>query len=544
MKSSYEIRPAGPGGFGGKIIPHAAGLAIVATALLIRVCYVLSVRDNPLFEPMLPGFDMTVFHEWAKRIAAGQLTDHRPFYQAPLYPYLLGTIYSVFGPNALAATMFQAILGAASVGLIYLLGHRLFGRGVALWAAGLMALTPIFPYYEGFLKRDSMVVFLNLLFLWTLFRHDERRPLRSASLAGAVLGLAALARANALVMLPLGMVWVWKRAGADMGTRWMTVAVFVLAAFATISPATAHNRLAGGQWVLIEGNFAQNWRVGNSLDSTGGYSEPRGALAPLLSADFVRLQGKKLSKLLSDYEEPNNLNFYHFRRYNAWLRMPVLSWGFFLAFGLAGIWLTRRRLRELYPLHGYLVLYGLSLVAFFVTSRFRLPLWPVLILFGAAALDNAVARLRQRRGSAAAILFAPGLAAVVFAGRSDKIIQAQYFDNMLRVCEERGLADWQVRELEDRLALYPADPGSLMKLSLIHHQSGRGEDALSVAERLIVDCPGFAPGWYGAARLAHELGYHDRAADFFVRYLELNPGAPDRGEIERYIASRAAEERK
>ena len=87
---------------------------------------------------------------------------------------------------------------------------------------------------------------------------------------------------------------------------------------------------------MVSTNAAENWKIGNSYDSTGGFCYPEKGLIPVLSKDFLILQLKKFGKIVSDYEEPNNINFYLLRRDNLILRLPLLSWGFFLAFGLAG----------------------------------------------------------------------------------------------------------------------------------------------------------------------------------------------------------------
>jgi tetratricopeptide (TPR) repeat protein len=519
-----------------KIVPHLPLAAIVAAALAFRIAYILSIRHNPLFGPSLPGYDMTAFHEWAVRIAGGQLSDGRAFYQAPLYPYLLALVYRIFGPDPLAAAFFQAGLGSLTVLFAHGLGKRLFGGAAALWAAGFMAAAPIFPYYEGFLLRDSLATFLNVLFLWSLFRCDPGKPLRGAVLCGFLLGLAALARSNALVLLPVGALWLWFLSGGPVRRGSVVSALFLASAFLTVSPAALHTRLAGGQWALVEASMSQNWRIGNSFDSTGGYWEPKQGLVPPLSGAFLRLQLKKLGKLLSDYEEPNNMNFYHFQRYSRWLKVPLLSWGFFLAFGLAGAWLTRRRWRELWPLYGYVLLYGLSIAAFFVTSRFRLPLWPVAILFSGAALAAVWKYLEERRFAVvAAVLVPAALGAAALKAMPEKVIQAQYFQNAAMACEKAGRKTEELCELRDWAIMYPSDPNPLPALAQILFEQEDKRAALEATVRLTELRPAFARGWYGAGRLYYELKDKAMAAHYFRRWIELEPEAPEAAGIRKFL---------
>ncbi len=517
---------------------HRWVFAILAASLSIRIGFVLSMRGHALFEPLLPGYDMTVFHEWAKRIADGEFSRGRAFYQAPLYPYLLGALYAVAGPNVLVAKLAQAVIGTLSVGLVYLLGYRLFDRKVALVAASLTALSPIFPFYETFLLRATLVTFLNLALLLTFAYFNPGRPLAWAAASGVILGIAALGRANILVMLPVGIIWIWRLLeGKSTPIRLRATTMFLLIAFIVISPASLHNILVGKQWALVSTNMKENWRIGNSYDSTGGFWNPSRETVPFFTRHFLHLQWKKLAKLVSDYEEPNNINFYHMRRNNAFLRLPVFSWGFFLAFGLAGIILTWKRRRQLFPLHWYLLLYGASLVAFFVTSRFRVPLWPVLILFSAVAFYRIQELLRVKKVLFGAIaLILPTILAVLLILGNDIIIKAQYFENMVLIYEKLDDNKSVINELSDQLLLYPAAYDAQWKLAYYLQKEGRKEEALKNLDNLLRAVGDRPQVLRSAGLLDLELGNRERAEIRLRRYLELSPQAPDSVEIERIIS--------
>src|SRR6188508_866347 len=70
-------------------------LAIFALALAIRLIHIWQIRKTPFFD-LLMG-DARGYDEWAQRIAAGDWIGSDIFYQAPLYPYFLGTLYAAFG---------------------------------------------------------------------------------------------------------------------------------------------------------------------------------------------------------------------------------------------------------------------------------------------------------------------------------------------------------------------------------------------------------------------------------------------------------------
>jgi len=518
---------------------HWPIIVVLAVGLALRAGYILSMREHPMFEPLMPGYDMTVFHEWAKRIAAGELVPDRAFYQAPLYPYLLGAFYAAAGANVLAAKLAQALAGTLSLWLVYLLGRRVFAsRAAGLWAAALMALTPIFPFYEGCFLRVTLVTLLNLAFLWSLAAFGELRPGAGAALSGALLGLAALARANVLVMLPVGLLWVWSKSRKQgLRIQALAPALFLLATLAVISPAIIHNRLAGGTWVPVSTNAAENWKIGNSYDSDGGFCYPEKGRIPVLSTDFLRLQLIKLGKLVSDYEEPNNLNFYLMRRDNRILEIPLLSWGFFLAFGLAGIFLSRGRRRQLFPLYAYLVLYGLSLAAFFITSRFRVPLWPVLILFSGFTFSQAVEALRGKKpAKAAAVLAFPALLCFALLHSSPTTIQVRYFDNLIMAYQKSGDTTGEIKTLRAKLKSYPDDPPALLRLAHYLQLEGKTEQVQAIVKKVLAADPDVPEVLRAAGFLEVRMGNRGRAAEIFRHYLELNPQDADSALIRSIVA--------
>src|SRR6478609_7002101 len=91
-------------------------LAVFGVALLVRLVHVWQLRRSPFFS-LLMG-DSHGYDEWAQRIAGGEWLGHEVFYQAPLYPYLLGVIYAVAGRHLLVVRIVQALIGSASCALL------------------------------------------------------------------------------------------------------------------------------------------------------------------------------------------------------------------------------------------------------------------------------------------------------------------------------------------------------------------------------------------------------------------------------------------
>ncbi len=511
-----------------RLLPEAL---VLAAALIIRAAYFASWRHHPLFEPLLPGYDMTRFHQWAQEIAAGRLSPPGTFYQGPLYPYLLGALYALPGPDVITAVLFQHLLGAGSVALCYLLARKLFGRGPALLAAAMMALTPIFFCYEGLLKADTLVTFLDLGFLLALVSFRPGQPWRGALTAGLLLGLSSLARANALVLLPLGMYWLSRqsrREGLARGRALLPALLLAGTTFLVIGPATVHNLVRGNKFVLVSDNFSENWRIGNSAGSTGGFCYPEGRLLPVGSGDFWRLQLKKTGLLLGHREQPNNVDFLQLREELPLLRVPLLSWGFFLAFGLAGALLYRDRWRKLLPLYAYLLLLSAGIVAFFVTSRFRLPLWPPLVILSGAALYRVFsAAIARRYAQALAVALPAGALAATLILTAPRTIEGRYFDNMLLIHERRSDREGAIHQLRAKLAHYPDDGTALWRLAYYLHLKGERQEPLLLLERLLALHPDHPQLLREGGLLYLRLGERSRGQALLERYLELSPADPD-----------------
>src|SRR5262245_49157210 len=98
------MRSVGPGA-------RALGyLVVFAIALLVRVLHLRALDDTPLGEVLLG--DALAYDAWARRLAAGDWIGTEVFYQAPLYPYVLGVLYAAIAPDPAIAQWAQAVGGA------------------------------------------------------------------------------------------------------------------------------------------------------------------------------------------------------------------------------------------------------------------------------------------------------------------------------------------------------------------------------------------------------------------------------------------------
>ena len=141
-----------------------AACAIFAIALGVRLIHVWQIRKAPFFSVLMG--DSRAYDEWAQQIARGDWLGHEVFYQAPLYPYFLGTLYAMAGRSLLMVRICQAIIGSLACVLLGLAGRRFFSRPIGLIAGLLLALYAPAIFFDSLLQKSVLDVFFICLALW------------------------------------------------------------------------------------------------------------------------------------------------------------------------------------------------------------------------------------------------------------------------------------------------------------------------------------------------------------------------------------------
>ena len=114
-------------------------------------------------------------------------------------------------------------------------------------------------------------------------------------------------------------------------------------------------------------------------------------LITLHKLDFLQLTLKKIYLFWNHYEFAHNADFYFCRTIVAFLKLPFLPFGLIAPLGILGMALAlRNRIIRSYPVIITAAVYMLSVVIFFISDRFRLPIVPFLIIFAAFLLDYTI----------------------------------------------------------------------------------------------------------------------------------------------------------
>ncbi|MDH5673097.1 MAG: glycosyltransferase family 39 protein [Myxococcales bacterium] len=545
-----------PGGGAGSRALALPILLTVALAAAIRVAALWDDADALLRE--VGGLDAPQYLDTARRFVAGTWPDDKPFFWAPGYSLFLGALMHVGDrvDGLLAAQVALGTLSCALVALLAweLFGRP----AVAAIAGLLAAVCGPLVYYDLQLAPASLDVFLHLSLLWLLLRARRREHVLYFFAAGVLAAASAITRGFALLALPLVTVWLWwpwSSGRQALQTRslhtlaWLAPACLVVAAVAQHNAAgdrawrtrpshsSAHSAPTASPWassgMLISYNLGINFRLGNVPEdhaqnrvehplcflnykmrvmepTLSGASKPSAQSAYLLAKTldsiraqplaWLQLMGKKLGELLHGREISRDASIDASRLENRvlaallWRRGLAFPSGLIIPLALLGLLLARTGSRQLPLMLALLATHALFVVAFFVTTRYRLALLASLIPYAAYALCAAPAVLRN--GSPRRRL---GLLALTLAAFA--------------------LSNHGLTPMPTRHAAF-----EYVHLGFVRHGQGRSEEARRAWQRALEVEPGYPQAHFQLARLESAQANPKAAMAHYAAGLQLAPG--------------------
>ncbi|MFT4977000.1 MAG: 4-amino-4-deoxy-L-arabinose transferase-like glycosyltransferase [Myxococcota bacterium] len=399
---------------------HRELLLVLSTAFVVRLAYFIELIGFPLFTG--PTADTLKYLGRAEEILAGSwLGEGVYFHSSPIYSYLLAAAIGTGAATPLelsSVAWLQLLASVGTAGLTWAAARARSGPRAGLIAGLLYALSPGAVFYDGELLGDFILPLVAAAAAWVALS----RPLTLPRLVGlgAIIGFGALARPNYLVLLgPLAILvhttpwksWAARTAALSLGAALM------------VAPVTLRNATVGGDVVMISSNGGVNLYIGNGPGSTGAFSAPaywgsgleaystREAEATLgrplkpsevsahytsrallwireNPAAYLALVGRRLRLVVGGYEIPNHMDLNFFAQQSRVLRWLPARWGLVLPLAGAGAVLaTRRSVRSTLPLLMVAFYLGSIAALFFVTGRYRFPIFPLLAaLVGAGAV--------------------------------------------------------------------------------------------------------------------------------------------------------------
>lgn len=420
-----------------------ARIALVfLVALTVKLAYVHERVKWPDIDH--PTLDSLFHDQWARGLAFNEWTPdqeqmrHEPYFRAPLYPYFVSAVYRFAGTRPVVLFSIQAVLGAATVALMFWFCCLVFDRRTAWVAAALQIGYWPFTYHEAERLIPALSLLLDMLFLFFLIRAGRDGTRRNSIVAGICAGLSAIARPTILIVMPFAALWLWKRTPVARGR---SVLFLTVATLLVIAPVTVRNIVVGHDHVFIASQGGVNFFIGNNAQSNGvkavvpgtradwwgGYEDTHRiaeqAAGQSLKAsevskfwfrkgvDFLltkpkaamQLYVRKAALLLGNGEPSNERQLYFRRRESMVLSFLIINFAFLLATSAVGISTILRKQNDKHEStmerslpFAFMAPYALGILAFFVTSRFRLPVAMFLVPLSAAGLVAVFELFREK----------------------------------------------------------------------------------------------------------------------------------------------------
>lgn len=547
-------------------------IAVFLVALAWRGVALWQISQATFFEFLIG--DAAAYDAWARDLAGGDWVGRRTFYQAPLYTYALGVVYATLGDTRLVVALVQSVLGGISAVLLCDAGWRLFSKGSGIVAGLLLGMYAPAVFSDLLIQKSSLDLLLVCWLTWLLSRIATGPRQWQFFALGVAGGLLTLNRENALaIAIVLG---AWIVVSALRGTevdppvghrRTFRPAALYLAGIALVlGPVAVRNRAVSGEWHLTTSQFGPNFYIGNHPGATGTYvplASGRGdarferqdavALAetaegrPLTDAEvssywagrawqfitsepaaWSRLMLRKLVLFWNHAELTDTEDVATYAERSIALRVPGpwLNFGVLAVCAAAGLWCVWGR-TSLVPLLLALILaYSLSVVAFYVVARYRLPIVPWLVLLSAAGVAQGWAWLREatwpRRAACLGGMLATGIVCGLPLVDPDRQRTTTHL-NFGAELTDRGRWSEALEELQIVLAINPRFPEAHFNLGTVYVALGRLNEAAECFRTALELDPKFALASLNLGNVALDQGDTSAATDWFEHTLQLDP---------------------
>lgn len=225
--------------------------ALLALAAALRFAYVLAYPQVPLCAECAVVPDYALYDEVGRNVADGKgfiggfaaktydaaavvNPDTPEIGIGPVYPAFLGAIYTLAGHNVDAARAVQAAVSTLLLFPLFTITRWTFGRSAALAATGLTAVYPAFIVYSGMLLTEALSTTLLVVAIWAVLWASRDDRAGRWVLAGVVMGLVILLRAEVLPLAGMAAAIVLWR--TPMRRTTVILALYVAIIAATMAP--------------------------------------------------------------------------------------------------------------------------------------------------------------------------------------------------------------------------------------------------------------------------------------------------------------------
>jgi uncharacterized protein (TIGR03663 family) len=167
---------------------------LIAIAFVLRV-WDLGARPFHHDESQDAYFSYTFFKDFHSY-------EYNPLLHGPFRFYLTALNYKLFGDSNFTARLAPAYMGTLVVALPYLLRNRI-GRGAALAAGVIFALSPSYLYFSRFAREDIYLAAIVLALIVACLRYLNRPHTLTLTLIGVLASLAFAVKESGLISVAI-----------------------------------------------------------------------------------------------------------------------------------------------------------------------------------------------------------------------------------------------------------------------------------------------------------------------------------------------------
>jgi 4-amino-4-deoxy-L-arabinose transferase-like glycosyltransferase len=406
------------------------GLAVFLLALALGLLMVLVVFRAQSFVGNAP--DPYYFGEMGKSVARGEpLSEYGSLLhrRSPMYPLVIGAVYSVFGEHPMAVYLLQCLLMAGTCWLAFDMGRRVFNLRTGIFAGVMCALHPLLLRYVPDLHLETLLAFLFTLVVWCSVRFYEKPGVVAGIWFGLAGGAAALTKAVVLlypglfVAAMLGLRFVLKKRVAVPSIG--AIAVIPVMMLLVIAPWTYRTYEVTGKFVLITTGFNDAFLRGyvfsekdyallrrppytDAENASNAWfrslAQEAGAVWEQDDYETEQILGREVKRKLR--EEPGEfVRKFTTGLFTFWYQMTSLANSLLAGVCALGAWVlallgVRRAWREDRPLWMFLlpaIHLNLLLAILLALGRYSVPIMPALLVASAFGIDTLLARFQARR---------------------------------------------------------------------------------------------------------------------------------------------------
>jgi tetratricopeptide (TPR) repeat protein len=239
------------------------------------------------------------------------------------------------------------------------------------------------------------------------------------------------------------------------------------------------------------------------------------------------LMWKKIKLMFNYYEVPDSEDFYFYRQHSSILRLPLIPFGIICPLAFLGMLLLIKDYKKYSLLYVLVIANFVSIIIFYIFSRYRLPIVPLFIIFSSYAINWFTKEIIQKKWKTPLVF---GIICLLFYLFSH--IKMNEIESNLAVSHAnmgisyKKLGDTSNAKLEYEKAI-KVDPDCALahyNLGNIYHEKGLIEDAIKEYKMVIKTDPNHVSALNNLGTAYATKGKLYKAIAHWKRVLEIDPG--------------------